>query len=148
MRAYQAAYSLLELTLVLAIIAIIVISATHYFAISNVEYQVSKTMQDVAAIRKAASEWVLNQPDYTGISLATLNSAGLLPKDVNTGGPWSGSNYAVTGTAQLSIAINGIPSTACTPLCNAIKNQALSTTPSCTGTSTTCSATRFTMVFG
>lgn len=140
------AFSLFELLLTLSIISIVIIGATQYFSTNIADYKITKAAEDIRAIRKAAAEWVLNQPDYKGgstdcsaqsnscISMTLLNAAGLLPEDLNSSqDPWGGT-YAVSpatnNPTQLAVGMVLEPSV-CNNLVSIIRPQAISA--ACTG---------------
>jgi prepilin-type N-terminal cleavage/methylation domain-containing protein len=138
-------FTLFELLLALSIFGLVLLMATRYFSVDTTNAKITRTTQDIVAIRQAAAEWVLAQPDYKGgstdcstagsncISFNQLNAAGLLPSSLSNGlNPW-GYPYAISPSqsnpTQLTIA------TATFDNCSAIKNilQSQAASAECTG---------------
>jgi len=152
--------SLIELLLTLSIGLMIILGAEKYFSSVMNNQKIAKSMEDIRAIRAAASEWILAQPDYAGgsanctstpnncISMSVLYSAGLLPSSLGNGlgkSAWH-TNYTVSpavNTTQLKIEIANVPMAMCSSLTRAMSNQALSA--SCTNLSP---PYNFTIIFG
>lgn len=114
MKSNQPGFSLIEILMVCAIIGVIILATTKYFIATQENYRVSQTLQDMRAIREGAAEWGIANADYTGISLATLRTAGLIPSTLNNG-PW-GTAYTIQSTsdnAGFSITLSNIPAQDC-----------------------------------
>lgn len=123
----QRGISLIELMLSLAIIAIILVIATRYFARANLSQQINNATDQVMGIRAATNSYLSDQA-ATGkapaLSIKDLISAGYLPKgyagtDQNGAGanPWNGNLSVALGNARnFTITATSIPSAACTAL--------------------------------
>ena len=133
LRRTQRGVSLIELMLALAIIAIILVIATRYFARANLSQQVSNATDQVMGVRAAANSYLNDQKTANTLTIATLVAAGYLPKGYGGtdgsgagGNPWNGNitiGYGSTGagtgtlaTRSFTIGLTNIPVGACGPL--------------------------------
>lgn len=135
-RQKQQGIGLLELMLSLAVIAMLLIMATRYYATAHMGEQVNEAVGIVQALRGASAQWEAGQGDYTNISLAQLYSFGLLPADLNDNGayksdPWGGTialaanstTFANGQTSQILVTLNNVPTQACVNLAAKLGNQ-------------------------
>ena len=143
----QEGIGLLELMLSLAVIAMLLIMATRYYATAHMGEQVNTGAGIVQALTGAAAQYEAGQGNYSGISLGELFDFGLVPQDICnsstacngtlTSNPWGG-GITVTPTnsnAQIVISLTDIPLQACTNLNAKLGNQG--TVGTCAGASST-----------
>lgn len=133
---HQNGISLLETLLSLVIISVIlVIVANYYFSQNQLNLNVSKANTQIHQLASVAYEWqtAQQQNDFTGLSMAALQTAGLLPFDdpYSQINPWGGSisisPYASNPT-YLQITLSKIPVDACKNLRNRMANIAYAQT--------------------
>lgn len=125
LRRTQRGVSLIELMLALAIIAIILVIATRYFARANLSQQISNATDQVMGVRAAANSYLNDKSGQTvTLNMGTLVGAGYLPQSyagtTGTAGvginPWNGNisvAYTSGTTRSYDITITEVPAGAC-----------------------------------
>lgn len=122
--------SLLELMLSLAIISILLVTATRYYVTTRSAQQINDALQIIQNMTTAADNWYwtyksYNDPDHT-ISLSELVKMGLLPDRflLTNSNPWGGSlNITPKDTNHVSIQLKGVPSADCLNLKGILEPQ-------------------------
>lgn len=144
---------LLELMLVLAIIAIMTVSAVRYFSIANKASKLGQAMEMVSAVRTAGERWKATQENYSLLStdwqgFKSLIERGFLPDIYQSQkNPWGGMLSAAPNTdpTKLDIIFVGVPTKAdCSSFANKIESIGCAPNPvaaSCTDGSQTVKAT-------
>ena len=103
----QLGLGLLELTLVLAIIAVILIMATRFYASSAESRKIADASDQVNIIQNAVNQWLLTHSDFSGLNQANVfqdfvNRNYLPPFYVNTPrDPWGGNISAKIDTKTI-----------------------------------------------
>lgn len=127
----QRGIGLLELMLSLAIIAILLVMATRYFASARQGQEVASAISLIQAVSAASqSFFVANGNAFTGLSASALKTQNYLPANTNLINPWGGT-VTVTGGSDTSnptavnITLTNVPGAACTQLAGALKSQAI-----------------------
>lgn len=142
----QKGFSLLELLLVFAIIAVMALLITRYFIVATRASQIDMTVKQIQSIQAGISSWKGMKSDYTDVSVtALINSGYLSPGDIKGEAivtPWTGTSVTITtaGTpvgAQYSITYTAIPSWACQNLGGKFTGSDLTPDTSGCGTSAT-----------
>jgi len=114
----QAALSLMELMLSIAIISILLLLGTRYFASVKSQQQVTRAATMVKDIIGAANSWGTGNPDFSTISIAKLIEVRLLPNSY-VKNPWGG-EISVGPKADdpysITISLTQVPVGACKTL--------------------------------
>lgn len=114
----QAALGLMELMLAIAVISILLLIGTRYFASVKYQQQVTKAATMVKDIIGAANSWGTGNPDFSNISMANLMNVNLLPNSYSKN-PWGGT-VSVGPKAgdpySISISFTQVPTGACNTL--------------------------------
>lgn len=131
----QRGIGLLELMLSLAIIAILLVMATRYFASARQGQEVASAISMVQAISAASqSYFVANNNSWAGLAVSALKTGNYLPANASAAGPWGGTvSVTQSDTANptaVTITIPNVPEAACNQLNGALKSQAISV-PTC-----------------
>lgn len=123
--------TLLEIMLVLAIAAMIVVMSIRYYQSASLNQKVASAMDNITGI-VAAGESVYNSTN----TLASASSAitAYLPGNKLPTSPWNGSSFGITGANSTSFSINipGTPQAGCAQLTNMSSQNAKLTGASCT----------------
>lgn len=122
----QQGFSLLELLLVFAISALVILLASRYYTTVNLANQIHTTVININTVRQAGqSWWEDNNHTYAGITQTqTLIDAGYLSLNDSTT-PWSlPIDVTGQGASQFLIAIKKMPKTACNNLADKINSLA------------------------
>lgn len=112
----QLGVTLLEIMLVLAVAAMIIIMSVRYYQSATVSQQANSVLQQIQAISAAADTYAQGAGGYTGLN-ASGGSAGNLPLAspnlLNL--PWGGT-AGVSGQSATTyqITLTGIPNSVCT----------------------------------
>jgi prepilin-type N-terminal cleavage/methylation domain-containing protein len=101
----QKGFSLLEIMLVLAITATVLVLGIRYFQINLQNLKVEHAVEQINALTNSSYEWLTaqKQEDFSGssqnaISLAKLSAAGLIPNgNLYQKNPWGGNNSVAPG---------------------------------------------------
>lgn len=116
----QKGIGLLELMLSLAIIAILLITATRYYKITRTSQQVNTAADIVIAVYTAGSAWLQSQNDFSGEMLSKFVANGSLPTDFSKPNinPWGGQVTSRGGSTPttLAVTLTNIPRNACEDL--------------------------------
>lgn len=134
---------LLELMLSLTIIAILLVSATKYYAGARNSQQVNDGAQMVIAVYTAGQNWLRSHDDLSGVTgINIFVNDGSVPKDfmLASANPWGGSIDAFVSPqskTSLEIDLHQIPEEACYNLGQKIKAKIPGTqSTTCTNTNT------------
>lgn len=126
----QRGIGLLELMLSLAIIAILLVMATRYFASARQGQEVASAISLIQAVSAASqSYFVANGNAFTGLSASALKTQNYLPANTNLVNPWGGTVTVAGGDSSnptaVTITLTNVPGAACTQLAGALKSQAI-----------------------
>lgn len=112
--------TLLEIMLVLAVAAMIIIMSVRYYQSATVSQQSNSMLQQIQAISAAADTYAQGNGGYTGLSNSNLpvSSSSVLNL------PWGGS-VTVTGKSGTTyeISLPGIPANVCTSLTASLRSN-------------------------
>lgn len=134
--------SLLEMLLVLAIGAAIIMAAVRYFTITNRNARVTQAISQIKMLTKASYEWLSEQKqqDFSSVnggvtvSLQQLIDANLI-KDTehNKKDPWGGDISIAAGSdpSRVRITLSHLPQKACKNLARRLDNVSQTTIPPC-----------------
>lgn len=115
---YRFGISLLEIMLSLAIIAVILIMATRYYAITRIAQQTNEASEMIIAIYSAGQSWMQTNDNFKKVTIYTFTEAGLLPADfaLATANPWGGAisiDPLGTDLQKLEVRLDNVPSKDC-----------------------------------
>jgi len=124
--------TLLEIMLVLAIAAMIIVMSIRYYQSASLNEKIATTLNNVTAIVAAAESYLAATGTLAGATAANLTP--YLPGGTMPFSGWGGSMAVTNPSANgYSITIPSIPTAACTPFTNLIKqNSKLSIDTGCT----------------
>ena len=144
-RQKQKGFTLPEVGIAMAIALVILLGAVKLYGTYNLRKEVNLAITDVQYIMNAAADWRSTRSNYTGVTMALLNTSGLLPSTIGAGtsaNPWGG-NYSIaayaTDASKIVITLTNVNATASAQL-----NDKLKAT-SDGGAGTTISGTTFTV---
>lgn len=125
--------TLLEIMLVLAIAAMIVVMSIRYYQSASNNQKVAQVLDSITGL-VAAGESIFNAGN--SLSAATsANVAAYMPGGKLPVSPWSASKYTVTGSAAtMDITVPSVPTAACAQLKILVKTNIKLTGGDCTGT--------------
>lgn len=105
--------TLLEVMLVLAIAAMIIVMSVRYYQSASSSQQANSVLQQVQGIVAAADSLAQAQGSYAAVNVSNTTLAPLLPGGAFTT-PW-GESIEVAGASETSFTINlgGVPSGVC-----------------------------------
>lgn len=124
-------FSLIELAMVLAIIALMVAGVMLFFSNANSAQRTNDAMTELAAIQQAVHSLYSGQSSYTGLSEVVVAASGQLPDKWLSGGtgsaatglvdPFSGTvtvtpESDVGANATFQITFKSVPNQACTKM--------------------------------
>ena len=126
--------TLLEIMLVLAIAAMIVVMSIRYYQTASLNQKVAAAMDSITAV-VAASESYMSATSTVPTNASNVTP--YLPGSVMPNSPWTGVLVIAkgSGTGEYTITVPNVPAAACTPLMNLVK-----TNPKMSQTAPTCSA--------
>lgn len=113
--------SLLELTLVLTIIAVLLIMATRYYSAASESKRLADVNAELGIIQNAGNRWLLNHTDYTDLTEVTsfkdFVDRNYLPpeyydittKSTKLKNPWQGNITVVFATGNMSVTLDNVP---------------------------------------
>lgn len=125
----QFGISLLEVMLSLSIIAIILVMATRYFAITMQSEKTNEAVKILQTVVKASDDWYYTYKTYQksannpDISIAALINLGMVPKNYveTTANPWGGAiEISPRDANHVSIQLTEISSPACQNLISVV----------------------------
>ena len=128
---FRKGFTLLEMMIVLAIISVLLAAILPAMSARNTA-KISSAAQTIRSLHEASSAWLAHgHTTYTGISIAVLQTAGLLPTGFTAASdnPWGGA-YSVsanTDANKLDITVGSVPSGAGSALVNIFRPNAAST---------------------
>lgn len=141
MKKLQQGLSLLEVLLVVAIAATILLLTTRYFAISRLELKVAQSVSLIQKISSASYLWLngQSQADFSGptvISMYPLQAANYLGT-VDLQDPWGGTILVSPGPnpQYVQIALPKVPMDACNSLKQRLAKSAFQQISNCTSSS-------------
>lgn len=133
----QNGIGLLELMLSLAIIAILLVTATSYYVTTRLNEQIDEAAEMVVAVYSAGQSWLQSHDDFSTASIANFVADGSLPSNfaskTGSANPWGG-DITVTGqksSAVLGVTMTAIPQTACLNLLGKITAKISHATGGC-----------------
>ncbi len=116
-------FSLVELAMVLAIIALLVAGIMLFFSNASQAAKTNDAMTELAAIQQTVRSLYAGQPAYTGLTAAQVGASGQLPNKWTNGGttvidPFGSTvtfTVVTTNTAgdSFSVELAGVPQAAC-----------------------------------
>jgi prepilin-type N-terminal cleavage/methylation domain-containing protein len=110
--------TLLEVMLVLAIAAMIIVMSVRYYQSATQSQQANAVLQMIQAVTANADGLALGANSYAGVSTATIQS--MLPNNSNVT-PWGGTLTIGTGTATTyPVSISSTPVVVCQKLVSAL----------------------------
>jgi len=113
---------LLELVLALAIIGVMLVSATRYFSVVNRSHRLEQAIEMVSAIKAAGERWKVAKDNYSTLSkMSDFVDRGFLPSIYGASGtsaiknPWGGEVTVAKGTDStlLDITFTKVPTEEC-----------------------------------
>ena len=123
--------TLLEIMLVLAVAAMIIVLSVRYYQSASANQQANSLLQQLEAITAIADG--IGQANNSYSTVNTTNVQGQMPnQNMNT--PW-GSSISVTGsTNAYTVSIStGIPAAVCAQIVPRLETNAKYGTPTCSG---------------
>lgn len=110
----QAGIGLLELMLSLAIIAVLIISATRYYLTARSANSVKDGIELLTAFYSAGESWLESHDTFTGDMLASFIADNSVPADADKN-PWGGVVTAKQGATPttLHVEFQGVPQGDC-----------------------------------
>jgi len=128
--------TLLEVMLVLAIGAMIIVMSVRYYQSATASQQANVVVQKIAAIIAAADSLSMSSGSYTGVTDA--NVGGLLSASGGLRTPWGTSISVVGAATSYTVTIPGTPASVCGILWGQLVGDPRVTNPStCGATGTT-----------
>ncbi len=123
---------LLELMLSLAIIAILLVTATRYYVITRTSQQVNEAAQMVNATFSAAEAFFQHDPIQDDMITKFVND-GTLPKEFANDNinPWGGALKATGSGSAITVTLTQVPTDPCNSLVEQFKVQFPTSTPVC-----------------
>ena len=119
----QAGFSLVELAMVLAIVALLVAGIMLFFSNASTANKTNDAMTELAAVQQVTRSLYAGQPDYSGLDTAVIAAAKQLPNKwvkaaTSLTSPFSAPvlvTVATTNTAadSFTVEFDGLPDTAC-----------------------------------
>ncbi len=126
--------TLLEIMLVLAIAAMVVVMSIRYYQTASLNQKVASTMNNIVGVVAAGESYFSATNSASGISSTTL--APYMPGSAMPNSAWGGLMTA-TGSAsvtnQFTIDVPNVPAAGCSQIKNLLSsNSKLSTSAACT----------------
>jgi type II secretory pathway pseudopilin PulG len=116
----------MEMAMVLAMIGIVIAAALLYYNTANTSRQTQSALGQLAQIQQSVRSLYSGQPNYTGLTTASLATSNALPNSMVSGNliknPYNGSVTVIAanaggGTASgFSVAFANVPEDACKKL--------------------------------
>ncbi len=104
--------TLLEVMLVLAIAAMIIIMSVRYYQAANASQQATQALNQMQALLASADALAQGSGSYSQVTSATI-----APLLANSGGlatPWAGGNITITGGAtSFTVTLPQVPAAVC-----------------------------------
>ncbi len=125
---------LLELMLSLAIIAILLVTATRYYVTTKSSQQVNEAAQMVTAVYSAAQAWLAHDAIQQKDMVPIFVNDGTLPQEFSRTNinPWGGTVTAIGQSASsITVTLSLVPTDACNDLVQEFKEKIPNSTPSC-----------------
>lgn len=111
----MAGVTLLEIMLVLAIAAMVIVMSIRYYQSASMSQKVNTAMEDITGIVSAGENFLNAQGSYSGVhSISALGPYGLPQGASATSSPWGGKITVSGSTSTMTITIPNIPADACT----------------------------------
>jgi type II secretory pathway pseudopilin PulG len=127
--------TLLEIMLVLAIAAMVIVMSVRYYQTATIQEQINTTLEQVQAIAVAADSNAQTSGSYSTLSNTTSGFTALLPNNWNKT-TWAGT-ISVTGTTSgYTLAIAQFPKSACPGFYARITSNSHYTASTCGSTGT------------
>lgn len=130
--------TLLEILLVLAIAAMIIVMSVRYYQSATSSQQANSTMQQIQAITAAADGLAQSTGSYSAGGVTTPTVQALVPQNSMTT-PWGTSITVPTATATTyTVTIPAVPSAVCPLIVSKLQaNNHYATTATCTASAPT-----------
>lgn len=136
------AFTLLELSIVLAIIGILIVGVVGISSGLRQTAFITEAAQNINALHGSANQYLaIGNTNFTGISITALQTANLLPAGFSgtATNPWGG-NYSVAANAsdssKIDIQLTSVPTNAGNKLVTMFGNSAAATPTFSSGTFT------------
>lgn len=115
---------LLELMLALAIIAIIILTSTRYYSVTESSRKVNDATVLIQNVLVAGEKWLATHPNYSGASLSAFVDRNYLPETAKLH-PWGGTVEVIAAGSgsKLTITLNNILRKDCLNLANRISTM-------------------------
>lgn len=122
--------TLLEIMLVLAIAAMIIVMSVRYYQSASANQQANSLLQQLQAITAIADGIAQSANSYTGVTTSTVKM--MMPNQKMTT-PW-GTDLTVTGAASTyTVTGTGIPDAVCAQIIPRLETSKKYGTPTCSG---------------
>ena len=124
-------FTLIELVLVISIVALLLMAIGLTSGVKE-NARVHAAAESIKSLRTAAESYIAaGNMTYSGITMATLQTAGYLPAGFNATGsnPWGG-DYSIVADSDLNkvnISLTGVNATAASRLSSLFANSASAT---------------------
>lgn len=126
--------SLLELMLSLAIIAILLVTATRYYNATRNSQHVNEAAEMITAVYAAAQSWLANDQLKSQNMIPDFTNIGMLPKQFTNPNinPWGGTITAMGQSAtSLLVTLTQVPTTDCNELLQQFKEKIPNSSATC-----------------
>lgn len=106
--------TLLEIMLVLAIAAMIIVMSVRYYQSASASQQANDILQKITAITAVADGIAQGTGRYTGVTSAAVKP--MMPNQ-SMATPWGGGDITITGeAAKYNVTIPGMPANVCSQI--------------------------------
>jgi prepilin-type N-terminal cleavage/methylation domain-containing protein len=119
-------FSLVELAMVLAIVALLVAGIMLFFAEANAKLKAQEASEELLVVLSSIHSLYNGQPDYTGLSSTLVVQSGQLPNKWNKSNTYVWSPYGnfvgiqpTNGNEEAEVDFDGLPDDACTKMASA-----------------------------
>lgn len=127
--------TLLEIMLVLAIAAMIIVMSIRYYASATSSQQANAILEQIQGITAAADSLAQGTGTYSSLSTSTV--ASIMPAKNGMTQPWGGSITITAGTSSFTMTLTEVPIAVCPVLVSRLKANTKYTPGSCTSNAVT-----------
>lgn len=111
--------TLLEIMLVLAIAAMIIVMSIRYYQSASMGQKVNTAINTITGIVAAGENYLNANGSYTGMTTSSLSA--FLPGGASTYSPWGGQISITGSTSTYSFNMDNVPTQACTQMKGLLK---------------------------